>query len=152
MHRPLKGEPGSLVVGFPRTPCCFTCSLKNKKEESVAEGSNGQPGASTETEVRPLLPVACFPVASGAVTTAPSARSQPGPRSPDARPFGEALTETYQFLHFHQLHVLLVQLLVLDLQHGLQALQLLLQVHDLRVFLGETQQVIKCNPTLQILN
>ena len=55
---------------------------------------------------------------------------------------GEALKGTYQFLHFHQLYILLVQLLVLDLQHSFQALQLLLQIHDLRVFLGETWQNI----------
>lgn len=116
---------------------------------SVAEGSNGQPGASTERETEPLLPVLYFQIASEAVTTAPGSRSQPVP-APDARPLGEAPTETYQLLHFHQLHVLLVQLLVLDLQHGLQALQLLLQVHDLRVFLRKTQQVMKCNPTFLI--
>lgn len=36
---------------------------------------------------------------------------------------------THQFVHLHQLLLLLMQLVVLDLQHHLQTLQLLLQVH-----------------------
>lgn len=42
---------------------------------------------------------------------------------------------THQFVHLHQLLLLLMQLVVLDLQHHLQTLQLLLQVHGVRVLL-----------------
>lgn len=45
--------------------------------------------------------------------------------------------DAHQLVHLHELLVLLVQLVVLDLEHHLKALQLLLQVHRVGVLLHQ---------------
>lgn len=51
--------------------------------------------------------------------------------------------DSHQFVHVHELLLLLVQLVVLDLQNHLQALQLLLQVERVGVLLQTRKTKVK---------
>lgn len=56
----------------------------------------------------------------------------------------------HQFVYLHQLFLLLVELFVFDIQHHFEALQLLLQIQGVRVFLQGQRNTAKIDKTSKI--